>query len=877
MNTSKLTEVRLQDYRPPAFSVDTIDLNFDIQPEATVVTAVSTITRLSDVDTPLELDGEELELLSIEIDGEKVAKSDYQLTDAGLTLKNPPQHFTLTIQTQIYPHKNTALSGLYQSHDLFCTQCESHGFRRITYYLDRPDVMATFTTTIIADKQKYPVLLSNGNCIDQGVAAQGRHWCKWHDPFKKPCYLFALVAGNLEHIEDTFSTCSGREVSLKIFVDPGQTDKCLHAMKALKASMAWDEEVYGREYDLDIFMIVAVSAFNFGAMENKGLNIFNSKCILAKPETATDADYQSIEGVVAHEYFHNWTGNRVTCRDWFQLSLKEGLTVFRDQEFSRDHNSRSVNRIQDVNLLRTFQFVEDAGPMAHPVRPQSYVEINNFYTATVYNKGAEVIRMMHTLLGAEGFRKGTDLYFQRHDGQAVTTDDFAAAMADANDFDITQFKHWYNQAGTPTLTIEESYDPAQQQYQLTVAQATPATPGQATKQPFHIPLRLALLAADGTHMTCHCDALRVNDVNEAVLDVKQDKQTFIFTDIVERPIVSLLRDFSAPVKLDFNRDDADLLFLMAHDDNGFARWEAAQELLRRIILGLYENPSDQKILGFIPELANGFEKVLNQADCDPALKAEILKLPGYDYLFEFVENARMADMISACQSVRQQLAQHLQVTLKRLYDELNHTTEYSVEFAAIAKRSLRNQCLALLMFTGESQYCDLSQQQFQQANNMTDQLAALACLNHQPCPQRKTALADFYQQWSEDELVMDKWFSIQAGSELPDTLDQVKALTQHPLFDRGNPNRVRSLIGVLGRNTVNFHQPNGEGYQFLADYVIELDKTNSQVAARLLAPLIPWKKFAAPQAELMRAQLERIASQEHISKGVGELVTKALV
>lgn len=879
MNTSKLQEVRLQDYKPSAFTVDTVNLTFDIQTEHTVVTAVSKLSRASHetaAGKPLQLDGEDLELLTVMIDDQTLTPTDYQLSETGLTIPKTPDTFTLTIQTRIYPHKNTVLSGLYQSHNLFCTQCESHGFRRMTYFLDRPDVMACYTTTIIADKQKYPILLSNGNCIEQTDVEAGRHSVKWEDPFKKPCYLFALVAGDLEFIEDSFTTCSGRDVSLRIYVEPGQKEKCHHAMNSLKAAMRWDEEVYGREYDLDIFMIVAVSDFNFGAMENKGLNVFNSKYILADPKTATDIDYMNIEGVVAHEYFHNWTGNRVTCRDWFQLSLKEGLTVFRDQEFSRDRNSRSVNRIQDVNVLRTFQFTEDAGPMAHPVRPQSYVEINNFYTSTVYNKGAEVIRMMHTLLGAEGFRKGTDLYFERHDGQAVTTDDFVAAMADANDFDLTQFKNWYNQAGTPCLTLQEVYDADNQQYHVSVTQATPATPGQNTKDPFHIPLRLALYKADGSSIPCHCYELSQKGKEEAILEIKHSEQTFTFSKVSERPTLSVLRGFSAPIKVNFARSNADLLFLMASDNNGFARWEAGQELFQRVILGLYENSSDIQLQGFIPKLAAALQQLLTQKDLDPALRAEMLKLPSYDYLFEFVSEVRVKDMVAARQSLRHQLVRHLEPTLKTLYDTYNPTTDYSIEFAEIAKRSLRNQSLAYLMYTGDENYCNTSFEQFTEANNMTDQLAALATLSHQICSQRQQALKSFYEQWKSDELVMDKWLIIQASSELPETLQEVKKLARHPVFDIKNPNKVRSLLGAFGRNVINFHQEDGQGYELLTDYIIELDQLNPQVASRLISPLIQWKKFASVHADKMHAQLERIANREKLSKGVAEIVSKSL-
>lgn len=860
--------IYLQDYAAPAYRVETVSLVFELGEEATQVTSVCVYQRHSGVaaDTPLELYGEQLELLELRLNGESLAADAYTLSETALSIPDVPPRFTLAVVTRIYPQQNTSLEGLYQSSGNFCTQCEAQGFRKITYYLDRPDVLSVFTTQIIADKQKYPVLLANGNLIGSGDLPDGRHWARWHDPFPKPAYLFALVAGDLQHVEDHYTTASGRAVTLRIYTEAHNIDKCDHAMQSLKRAMRWDEERFGLEYDLDIYMIVAVDDFNMGAMENKGLNIFNSKLVFASPETATDGDYISIEAVIGHEYFHNWTGNRVTCRDWFQLSLKEGLTVFRDQEFTADLHSRPVKRIADVRGLRTHQFAEDASPMAHPVRPSSYIEINNFYTVTVYEKGAEVVRMYQTLLGRDGFRKGMDLYFQRHDGQAVTTEDFLAAMADANGVDLSQFQRWYDQAGTPRVKVALDYDVASQTCTLTVAQSCPATPDAQVKQPFLIPLAVGLLDSQGRDL-----------IGTQVLRVSAARQTFTFDNIPERPLPSLLRDFSAPVHLDYPYSDVDLAFLMKHDSDAFNRWDAGQRLAMRTILNLLQAHQQQEAFGLEHEFISAYQAVLNDDNLDYALRAEALSLPSEA---DIAESARPADpeaIYQVREFIHATLAKALRLDLERVYAALQEDGAYSPDALSIGRRSLKNTCLAYLGRIQDDAIHELCYQQYQSANNMTDAMAALAVLSRIACPQREAALAHFHDRWQHDALVMDKWFALQASAPLPDTLQQVQQLMQHKLFDLRNPNKVRALIGSFAlRNPLHFHAADGSGYAFLAEQVLALNALNPQIASRMVRPLMNWRHYEPQRSRLMQAQLERIQAHPGLSADVYEIVSKSL-
>lgn len=853
--------VYLKDYQAPLFAIDNVDLNFDLYDDHALVRSRMKLKRLAPGD--LVLHGEDLELVSVHIDGSIINQDGYVLSSGALRLLNCNNEFTLDIVTKIKPQANTHLSGLYRSNHLFCTQCEAEGFRRITFFLDRPDVLTTYSTKITADKKQYPTLLSNGNLIDSGDLADGRHWVLWQDPFKKPSYLFALVAGNLAHIDDSFTTKSGRKVALHIYVEPGNEDKCDHAMASLKKAMRWDEEVYGREYDLDIFMIVAVSDFNMGAMENKGLNIFNSKYILARPDTATDTDFADIEGVVGHEYFHNWTGNRVTCRDWFQLSLKEGLTVFRDQEFSRDMNSRDVNRIMDVKMLQVSQFPEDAGSMAHPVRPESYQQINNFYTATIYNKGAEVIRMQHTLLGKEGFRRGMDLYFERHDGQAVTIDDFVAAMEDGNKVDLTQFKRWYSQAGTPEVEAESEY--ANGCLRIHLKQYCPPTADSQDKKPFHIPIRVALFDAQGKKMSIGSDLLQLTEA----------EQSFNFEGLSEKPIISLLGDFSAPIKLKTKQADEELVFLLQHETNGYSKWDAAQSLVFRYLdHSLKQNVSQWQAPEF---LIKAFKHVLLDESLDTDLRAELLTPPAFE---EYAATVKVVDptAIEALRDFyREQLGLGLYSHLRSMYERLWEQEDHGMHGKAYGRRKLRNLCLWLMMKADEEQALPLCQQQFEQAKTMTDQVASFALLvNARHEHTRTKAIDAFYQQWSKDELVLDKWFAIQATSELPHSLAHVQTLLNHPAFSIKNPNKVRSLLGAFCMaNPRNFHAIDGSGYAFLTRMIIELDKINPQVTARLATPFTRWQRLDKTRQDLMVQQLKLLSGKE-LSSDVRELVDKSL-
>ena len=856
------TTVYLKNYQPPFFTVETVNLNFDLYDDHALV--LSELKLIRQHEGPLHLYGDELELVSVHMNGQKLEPSAYTLQADALVIENCPDELTLNVVTRIYPQDNTQLSGLYRSNHLFCTQCEAEGFRRITYFLDRPDVLATYTTRISADKKQYPILLSNGNLLESGATDDGRHWVVWNDPFKKPSYLFALVAGDLACIHDKFVTCSGRTIDLRIYVEPGNEDKCAHAMESLKKSMRWDEEVYGREYDLDIFMIVAVSDFNMGAMENKGLNIFDSKYILARPDTATDQDFADVEGVVGHEYFHNWTGNRITCRDWFQLSLKEGLTVFRDQEFSRDMNSRDVNRIMDVRVLRSAQFPEDAGAMAHPVRPESYQEINNFYTATVYNKGAEVIRMQHTLLGKAGFRRGMDLYFKRHDGQAVTIDDFVAAMEDANHVDLTQFKRWYSQAGTPEVTVTSEY--AQGKLTLKMQQKCPPTPECQDKKPFHIPIRVALFDTHGHQMS----------IDQDILELKETEQSFTFTGLSEKPVVSLLREFSAPIKLKYDLTQEELLFLLRHEADGYAKWDAAQNLVLNCIKECLNQPSSA---WQIPSaLIFALKHVLLDDSLDADLRAELLTPPGFEDIATRLDIVDVSAVENARDFFHQQLGWHLYEAAQSLYQKLWQIEDHRMNGPAYGRRKLRNVCLWLMMKAKEVTALGVCEQQFIAAQTMTDQIASFSLLvNCTNQGLREQAIDDFYKQWSKDDLVLDKWFAIQATSELPDTLTHVKVLLKHSAFSIKNPNKVRALIGAFCMgNPRNFHALDGSGYQFLTEMLVSLDKINPQIAARLASPFTRWKRYDKSRQVLMRNQLEQLAKLE-LSRDLAEVVSKSLM
>ncbi|WP_409292784.1 aminopeptidase N [Pseudomonas sp. KCJK9058] len=884
MRTEQPQVIYLKDYQAPEYLIDETHLTFELFEDHTLVHAQLVMRRNPARGAglpPLELDGQQLELLRASLDDQELQPGDYRLDADSLTVQPKAERFTLDTSVKIHPESNTALEGLYKSGKMFCTQCEAEGFRKITYYLDRPDVMSTFTTTVIAEQHRYPVLLSNGNPIGSGPAEDGRHWATWEDPFMKPAYLFALVAGDLWCVEDSFTRQSGREVTLRIYVEPENIDKCDHAMVSLKKSMRWDEEVYGREYDLDIFMIVAVNDFNMGAMENKGLNIFNSSCVLARAETATDAAHQRVEGVVAHEYFHNWSGNRVTCRDWFQLSLKEGFTVFRDAEFSADMNSRTVKRIEDVAYLRTHQFAEDTGPMAHPVRPDSFIEISNFYTLTVYEKGAEVVRMVRTLLGTEGFRKGSDLYFERHDGQAVTTDDFIKAMEDANGVDFTQFKRWYSQAGTPRLEVSEAYDAAAQTYSLTFRQSCPQTPDKAEKLPFVIPVELGLLDAAGNDLPLQLAGEDAAQGTSRVLSVTEAEQTFTFQGIQAKPLPSLLRGFSAPVKLSFPYDRDQLMFLMQHDSDGFNRWEAGQQLSVQVLQELIGQHQRGEALKLDQRLITALGTVLGNESLDPAMVAEMLSLPGEAYLTEISQVADVDAIHAAREFARQQIAEHLFDALWARYQAnraVSRSTAYVASAEHFARRSLQNIALSYLMQSGKQQVLDATLEQFEHCDNMTERLTALAVLVNSPFEaERAKALEAFAEHFKDNPLVMDQWFSVQAASTLPGGLARVKALMQHPAFTLKNPNKVRALIGAFaGQNLVNFHAADGSGYRFLADLVIELNALNPQIASRQLAPLTRWRKYDDARQALMKGELERILASGELSSDVYEVVSKSL-
>jgi aminopeptidase N len=857
--------VRLADYAPPDFLVETVDLTFDLDEADTLVTSRLKFRRnpAGRAGAPLVLDGEAIHLQRVALDGADLGANRYSVDAHTLTIADVPDSFTLDIEARTSPRENTELSGLYVSNGSFFTQCEAQGFRRITYFPDRPDVMARYTTTLIADPARCPVLLSNGNPEASGER-EGRKWARWVDPHPKPAYLFALVAGDLVSFDDRFTTRSGREVALHIWVRRGDEDRCAHAMRSLKLAMIWDEEVFGLEYDLDVFNIAAVSDFNMGAMENKGLNVFNTKYVLASRDSATDGDYLGLESVIAHEYFHNWTGNRITCRDWFQLSLKEGLTVFRDQEFSADQGSRAVKRIGDVRGLRAGQFTEDAGPLAHPVRPESYIAIDNFYTATVYQKGAEVVRMIETIIGKQAFRKGMDLYVARHDNQAVTIEDFVRSMQDASGVDLTEFSLWYAQAGTPEVSFSDAYDEAGKRYALTLRQQVPTTPGQPDKKPMPIPVAMGLLDGDG------------GELLSRTLLLKDAEQTFVFEDIASRPVPSLLRGFSAPVKLR-GVDARTLKFLAGHDTDPFVRWDSLQKYASQALLGLVPAWRAGETLTLERGLIDAVGAVLDRADADPAFAATAIALPSQAALGDELA----VDDVDAIFAVRKfantEIARALSPVLRHIYQTLESGDDaHLIDGPAIGRRSLKNTCIWFLSLSDPDWAVATAMTQFERAANMTDVLAALSILVDFDRPERAAALAAFYETWKGDALVIDKWFAIQAGSQLPDVVARVLALSKHPDLDFSNPNRVRALIGAFAANRVAFHAASGAGYRFLADIVLALDPRNSMVAARIMTPLAKWRRFAPDRQALMQAELRRILDTPGLSRATFEMVSRSL-
>lgn len=877
MQDTQPKNIYLKDYQPPHFVIEETHLRFDLFEDYSQVDSRLVMRRNNEQHAnyagPLVLVGQQLELLSIKVDGQSLTADDYQLEGDNLTIYKVTDEFVLEISTRIEPQNNTALEGLYKSGGMFCTQCEAEGFRRITYFLDRPDVMSIFTTEVIADSTKYPILLSNGNAVERKELDSGRHSVTWHDPHKKPCYLFALVAGSLLVKEDTFVTMSGRTVDLQIFVEPQNIDKTDYAMDALKRSMKWDEDKYGREYDLDIFMIVAVDDFNMGAMENKGLNIFNSSCVLANPQTATDIAYQRIEAIVAHEYFHNWSGNRVTCRDWFQLSLKEGFTVYRDAQFTADMNSATVKRIEDASLMRTVQFAEDAGPMAHPVQPDSFIEISNFYTVTIYEKGCEVVGMINKLLGNEGFRKGSDLYFERHDGQAVTINEFISAMEDANSISLTQFKRWYKSAGTPVVDVESHFDEVAKTYTLNFKQSC--------AEPFLIPIELGLLGKNGNDLEIVVDenlSSKAESFSGGIFQLTEKEQTLVFKGIESEPVPSLLRDFSAPIKLNYDYSRDQLLFLLQYDSDGFNCWDAGQSLALDVIYEVMSQQKEGLPLEVDSRLVNAYQGLLQREDLDHAMLAKMLILPSISYIAETQAEIDIHAIDQARMYVQTVLADALAENLASLYNRLNVEQGYLPEPTQMAQRGLKNAALNYLLKSTNSDYKALAVKQFENNDNMTDSMAALASLvNSAHKLEAESALTAFYKKWQAEPLVVNQWLAVQAGSAEYGSIENIRQLLSHEAFDIKNPNKVRSVIGTFaGQSLVNFHAKDGSGYQLLADNIILLNTLNPQIASRLVAPLSKWRRYVDHQGQQMKAQLQRIMAQESLSKDVYEVVSKSL-
>ena len=869
--------IYLSDYRSADFQIEETQLTFTLGEEGTEVKSLLKIKRAAGVssDKPLILNAESMEVVALAIDEQPLGENQWQHKEDLLSIQTDAAEFTLSCTNIIHPEKNTSLNGLYQSRTMFCSQCEPHGFRRITPYLDRPDVLSKFQVKIVGDRDKYPILLSNGNPIDRGQLEGNLHYVEWQDPILKPAYLFALVGGDLEVVEDKFTTMNGREVLLQIYVEPKDLDKVAHAMLSLKQSMKWDEEVYGREYDLDIFMIVAVDDFNMGAMENKGLNIFNTSAVLANPKITTDARFQWIQAVVGHEYFHNWSGNRVTCRDWFQLSLKEGFTVFRDSHFSADLNSPAVKRIEDVRALRAYQFAEDAGPLAHPVQPQSYQEINNFYTLTVYEKGAEIVRMQANLLGPQKFRQATDLYFDRFDGQAVTIEDFVGCISEVSGLDMAQFMNWYKQAGTPVVEASDHYNPETQEYRLDLKQSCPATPESSNKSPFVIPIKLGLVGSAGELDFVLSDSEDKSAQKESVISFNKESQSFVFKDVLEKPTPSLLRGLSAPVKLRYAYSQDQLTHLIRTDTDGFNRWDASQQLAEQVIQG---NTNPEVLL-------RSYKELLEQKDTDPAVTAMMVSLPSMEALFmeapaDISYSLDIDSLYEARSNLRELVAKELEGLFSQIYLANQSDEAYQPSAEQIGRRSLKNTALSYWVASESEEALAACYCQYQQADNMTDCSMALSILANSKAPAAKAlatqALEDFYERWKDEALVINQWLSIQASSATPGNLAAVIALLDHQAFDIRNPNKVRSLIGAFcGLNPHNFHNMDGSGYRFLADKIIQLDTLNPQTASRMVNPLTRWKRFDPSRQELMRAELERISAQD-LSSDVREIVSKAL-
>ncbi len=876
MKTESSTPIRLKDYAPSPYLIETVHLDVRLAQQRTLVRAILQIRPNESArghNAPLELDGEQLELLGLEIDGTALATGSYQVGETSLNISDlPTAPFTLTIETACDPSANTALSGLYRSNSIYCTQCEAEGFRRITYYLDRPDILASYTTRIEARRSEAPILLSNGNLIESGeIEDTERHYAIWQDPHPKPSYLFALVAGDLAAVRDTFKTMSGRDIELVIFVEPGKEDRCEWAMKSLKASMRWDEERFGLEYDLNIFMIVAVSDFNMGAMENKGLNVFNDKYILARPDTATDQDYCNIEAIIAHEYFHNWTGNRITCRDWFQLCLKEGLTVFRDQEFTSDLRSRPVKRIADVQQLRAHQFPEDAGPLAHPVRPDIYIEINNFYTATVYEKGAELCRMMQTLLGDDSFRTAMDLYFERHDGEAATVENFVKCMEDASGRDLSQFFRWYEQAGTPEVTVEGSYDEENRRFDLTLSQATGPSPNQPSKKPFHIPLRLGLIGRDGNDQV-------LPNTETGLVELTEPELKISFEGINERPVLSINRGFSAPVKINANSSSEDQLFLMAHDSDAFNRWEAGQTYMTDWLTGLVRKAEQGKDPETNPQLAEAFSAVLNAPDLEDAFKSKLISLPGQSSIANHIGKNIDPDAIFAAHTyAKSSLAGALEDKLLEMFRGLESSSGYSPDAQSVGRRALRNSLLDYLARAPSGKGIALAAKQASAAANLNDKMAALTSLAMVGGDECDQALNSFYETSKKDHLLVDKWLTLNALKSGGSAVANIKALTSHEAFSLKRPNKVRSLIGAFSMlNQVRFNDESGEGYALVADIIAQLDEINPQVAARMSSCFKSWSRLEPVRREKAKSELERIVAKDSISRDLREMTERTL-
>jgi aminopeptidase N len=878
MRTEEPRPIRLKDYRPPDWLIETVALDVNLDANATRVRSKLRVKpNTAGTPAPLVLDGEDLKLVALRLDGKPLPAENFVATPEQLTIAQPPNRlFELEIETRIDPAGNTRLMGLYRAGDTYCTQCEAEGFRRITYFLDRPDVMAVYTTRIEADKDEAPVLLANGNLISAGnVPNSNRHFAVWQDPFKKPCYLFALVGGKLARVADSFTTMSGRKVALHIYVEPGKEDRCAYAMDSLKRAMRWDEQAFGREYDLDIFMIVAVSAFNMGAMENKGLNVFNDKYVLAKPETATDNDFMGIEAVIAHEYFHNWTGDRITCRDWFQLCLKEGLTVFRDEEFTADQRSRAVERIGDVRSLRSQQFVEDAGPLAHPVRPELYHEINNFYTSTVYDKGAEVVRMIKVLLGADLFRRGMDLYFDRHDGEAATVEQFVQCFADVSGRDFSQFMLWYSQAGTPEVAVTPHYDAAAKTYRLDIAQTIPPTPGQPRKEPMVIPLALGLVADNGTDLPLLLDG---SPLARDILELSQPRQTFIFTDVARRPIPSLNRGFSAPIKLLVPIEAAELYYLAAHDADPFNRWQAVQtlamSLIRQNVAALRAGAPARQDDGLLSALGT----ILTDPTLEPAFIALVLLPPSEaDIAREIGRDVDPDAVFAARRKLRAAIGERHRAALTDAYARMTTSGPYRLDAQSAGRRALKNACLDFLAITEDSESIARAFAQYRNADNMTDRMAALEALSLHERPERAAALEDFYGRYADDPLIIDKWLALQAAIPERATLERVRALTSHRAFSMANPNRVRALIGSFAQaNQTQFNRPDGAGYEFVAEIVVALDAKNPQVAARLMGAFRSWRILEPQRRARAEATLRRVAARGGLSRDVADIVARTL-